>query len=516
MTTSNQLRAAALLAMLCGCFNGSTYTPIISTVFSTSPSVAETETFGQAVVATGATQLSLSGLHFAADTVVYWNGKPLTTHYQSDTALTADVDASLTQVAGTAAVTAKSEASFLSAPYTARLVDADFSVTSVAPQPLTAGAAGATLIITGTGYKPVSLVTWNGASMTVKFVSSTSLSIDLPAALVAEAGDNLVQVTQQSCNGAPFCQPFTLRIVAAVGPSTRHTLQQTAHDVVWDATHSLLFVSNIGFATASTITAVDPVTATTGVSITTDQANQISISDQDQFLYTAGNAVTRYALPGLTSATSIPAVADFDPNVAAAPGAPATFAFLNLGQLGVVDGTIGRTKLASLDSGASFAWGFDTSTLYGIPAFTPGLFVFNVDQSGVTKGSTLLSTTQFPDGSSLHYDRTLRRIFFSTGENFDEQGGDPRPFPVSTPTEFNSCQVAIDSALGKAFFACTDPVFGLNVRAFDLQTQQMISRIILDPTSDAGEASRVVRWGTSGLAIPTNSQLYLYDGAFVH
>jgi hypothetical protein len=515
MSASNKIRAAVILLSLSGCFNGSTYTPIISSVVSTNP--PPPDFFEFAAVGTGATTVGVSGQFFTSDTVVYWNGRPQVTHYQSPTALTVDIDQSLTLVAGTAQVTAQSDGSFLSAPYTADIVDSEFTLTAVAPQPLAVGASGATLTLTGTGFKPTSQILWNGSALQTTFVSSTSITAALPAALLAAAGDNLVKVTQTFCDDFAHCQPDLRTILASVGTSTRNSIRQFASDIVWDATHSLLFAATITpDGSSRAITAIDPVTTELGTSLLAPETGQLSISDQDQFLYgpDSTTAAVRYPLPGLANPTTISATGTVS-FVAAAPGAPSTFAFFDFSKAGVADGAVVRTKTVSSTDLLWLTWGFDTSTLYGISE-TPGILVFNVDQTGITQTGTLLSGTSFTSGTTLTFDRTLRRIYSSKGDNIDEQSHDSRPFPLVTPAEtFNLCQVAIDSALNKAFFACNEDTFGLTVSSFDLQTQQQISRIVLSADVFPGEAMRIVRWGSNGLAVASSSAIYIYSGQFV-
>src|SRR2546430_9290672 len=56
-----------------------------------------------------------------------------------------------------------------------------------------------------------------------------------------------------------------------------------------------------------------------------------------------------------------------------------------------------------------------------------------------------------------------------------------------------TCQgLAIDGAFGKVYFACSESGFGTTVRSFDLNTQQLISRIILLPATNARSEERRV------------------------
>lgn len=155
----------------------------------------------------------------------------------------------------------------------------------------------------------------------------------------------------------------------------------------------------------------------------------------------------------------------------------------------------------------SISWGFDASRLYGISRDVAGVQSYAVDATGVTRGAPL-GSSRFPIENALAFDRVRRRIYAGGGENLDERGGDPRPFAIATEDQ---CKLAVDNALNKVFFACTERA-GLTVRSFDLDTQQQISRIVL---SDGSAVQGVVRWGSDGLAIAAGSGLYLYSGQFV-
>jgi hypothetical protein len=524
---ARSLVPAALTANLFGCFNSSSYVPILSFVVA-----ADSGGVQSGAVVTGTARVFVIGFYLSPGATVYWNGRKQKTTYLGTSApglnpqlvykdarvLQADLDIEATKIAGSIDVTVANDNGLLSRPLTVYIVDASLTLTAIAPQQVAVGAAATTLTLTGTGFNPSSQVLWNGSVLQTTFVTSTSITALVPASLLTVVGDQLVQISQTICDGYA-CRPFSVAIVCSVGISTRHTLQQNARDIVWDATHSLLFASIYQSGSSRSITAINPVSAALGASVTTASAPQLSISDQDQFLYVESQglqAPVRYALPGLTGPTSISAAGSSYSVVLAAPGAPATAAFFDFSYLGVVDGTVARTKLASSYNVRSLAWGFDASKLYGISAFSPGVLVFSVDQSGVTRGSVPLGSTPFPSGATIYFDRISRRLYASSGENLDEQGGDPHPFPVGTsPNIFNTCQATIDGALGKAFFACNESLYGLTVRSFDLQSQQQISRIIL-VSNNAPEASRIVRWGSDGLAVATGWGIYLYSGPFVH
>ncbi len=72
------------------------------------------------------------------------------------------------------------------------------TVSSISPTSATAGQAGFTLTVNGTGYISASTVLWNGSSVTTTYVSSTQLTAEIPASDVATSGTAQVQVSNGS------------------------------------------------------------------------------------------------------------------------------------------------------------------------------------------------------------------------------------------------------------------------------------------------------------------------------
>lgn len=71
---------------------------------------------------------------------------------------------------------------------------ADPVVTSVAPSTVPAGSAAFTLQVNGSGFVSGSVVSWNGASLTTTYVSSTALNAAVPASLAASGGTFTIAV----------------------------------------------------------------------------------------------------------------------------------------------------------------------------------------------------------------------------------------------------------------------------------------------------------------------------------
>jgi hypothetical protein len=297
--------------------------------------------------------------------------------------------------------------------------------------------------------------------------------------------------------------------LCTVGRATDVVVARDVTDLAWDATHALLFAMIQEPSGRYALGAIDPRTGGIGANVTVESPSGLSISDGDQFIYVGNtSSARRYALPGLTDAIVLPNLNG--ERVAAAPGAPETAAFANGFNLRIVDGTTVRPNAARQNYDEWFTWGIDTTRLYAVSRSAPGIQVYPADASGVTRGSPL-GSTPFPNAYNLAFDRIRRRIYLGNGENFDEQGGDPRPFAIGTS---DGCKLALDVASGRAFFACAEVGTGVSVRSFDLDSQRLISRIVLS-SRDQSTVLAAVRWGSDGLAVAAGSRLYLYSGEFV-
>ena len=146
-------------------------------------------------VGTGGLTLTVMGANFVSQATVTVDGNPRSTGFVNSTELTALLPASDLAQAGTLqiAVVNPQPNGGSSNPVTFSVKNPAPGVLSVTPVAFAAGAAGATLSVTGTAFVPTSVVTVDGSPHTTVFVSVTQLqaqltSGDLSAAGVYEAG----------------------------------------------------------------------------------------------------------------------------------------------------------------------------------------------------------------------------------------------------------------------------------------------------------------------------------------
>lgn len=508
----------ALAASLSACFNSPSYTPILT--FSTTGPAAGLQT---GLVPTGATSVFVLGFFLNPDTLVYGNGRPQQTTWFAAPppemggqvlwgprpVLRVDLDAEATKVAGPLILTAMGDGTLMSAPLELFVVDARLTLTDVAPGQIAAGAPATTIVLTGTGFNPSSQVSWNGNALPTTFLSSTSVSAIVPASFLTIPGDATVELRGRSCSSPDprSCTTDATSTICTVGRAKKIVVPGNASNVGWDATHSLLLAVILQPPATYLLATIDPQTGGVRAGVAVESPSNLSISAGDQFVYVANmSSARRYSLPDLTGGVVLPHPGQ---RVVAAPEAPQTAALFDGLTLSVLDGTAVRPNTAQ-GFGLLAIWGFDASRMYGISDYVSGVQTYAVDATGVMPGASLGSPS-VPIQNDLVFDRVLRRIYGGRGENVNESGSDPRPFAIPPAAQ---CKLAVDRALGKAFFACSQSRAGLTVRSFDLQTQQQLSAIVLS-SADVSGLFAIVRWGSDGLAIASAPSLYLYSGQFV-
>ncbi len=136
--------------------------------------------------------------------VVRWNGSALATTFVAGNQLSAQVPAANVAAAGTASITV-----FNPTPGGGTSNSATFtvnnpvpSITSLDPDHVTAGDAGFTMTVNGTGFVDgASVVRWNGSALATTFVAGNQLSAQVPAANVAAAGTASITVFNPTPGG---------------------------------------------------------------------------------------------------------------------------------------------------------------------------------------------------------------------------------------------------------------------------------------------------------------------------
>jgi len=148
-----------------------------------------------AIVGNPAFTLTVTGLNFAAPSVVQWNGSARTTTYSSPTQLSAQILAADLTTVGPNTVTV-----FTAAPGGGTSTGLTFTVGNPVPvlnslslSPI-AGTSSLTLTLTGSKFVASSIAQWNGSPRDTTYLNSTTLTAAIPAADMAGAATAIVTV----------------------------------------------------------------------------------------------------------------------------------------------------------------------------------------------------------------------------------------------------------------------------------------------------------------------------------
>lgn len=497
--------------------------------------------------------LTATGTGFVSGSTINWNGAELTTTYMSSVSLTAQVPASDLSAARTATVTVQSPSPgggtsggltfTINTP--ANPVPA---ITGLSPASANAGSAAFTLTVTGTQFIANSQVLWNGAALATTFLSSTSLTAQVPATDLSAAGTASVTVENPTPGGG---ESGGLIFTINRPTTTLTVLNQEGSDLAWDASRQLLYVAVPSGAAVngSTITVVDPMAGSIAGSQTlSTAASGLAISDDNQYLYAAVNGaadIERLKLPGLTSdiqwplgSGGIPLAQNLAGEIQVQPGAPHTVA-VAMGQYGsgyvaVFDDGVQRSAVAGSSIGNSLQWKADGSTLYAkytestvsgyfISVSDDALYTMPVTQNGVGTATQYDSTFR-AEGVHLHLDPATGYVYSDWGEAVNSANGEPvGNFRWTRPsgTYFPGALSVADPSL-KRFYTLlevTEPdgTQAFQLQVFDMTNYQLLSTIVIP--SAMGTPMNMLRWGQAGLAFVTggtSGRVYVVDGGFVN
>ncbi|MFZ0581744.1 MAG: IPT/TIG domain-containing protein [Candidatus Acidiferrales bacterium] len=502
--------------------------------------------------------VTASGTGFVSASMIEWNGTALGTTYASSTSLTAQIPSSDLSSTGTASVTVQNPAPgggtssavtfTISAP-----PNPTPTATSISPSSGTVGGAAFMLTVTGTQFISSSQVLWNGSPATTTYVSSTSLTAQIPASDLSSAGMATVAV-QNPTPGGGTSGNLTFTINA---PGTNLTvLDLEGTDLIWNPSAQKIYVAvpSTASANANTITVVDPVAgAITGAQQLDVAASGLAISDDSGYLYAVTNGgamVRRFTLPAITSDISWSLGTDSSSgtpylagDIKVQPGAPHTLAVpfgdYGAGEIAVFDDAVERSGLAGTGAdavGDSLQWKQDGSELYAAyatgndsPYFTSGggaLYVMPVNSSGVGTVTTYPSSFR-GDGVHLESDPATGYVYDDSGEVFNAANGIPvgnYRWSRSNLTIFPGPLSVVDPSLHRYYTLLevnqSDQSLAFQVQVFDQTNFQLLHTIVIP--NPVGEPTNFIRWGQSGLAFVTGSssgtagKLYILDGSFVN
>src|ERR1700761_6976468 len=182
--------------------------------------------------------ITLTGTNFISSSTALWNGAALPTTYKSATSLTAQISAGDLQTAGSATLTVSNPAPgggnstgvlFTIGP----AANPTPTLTSLSPNSAAAGSPALTLTVTGTDFVSSSTVVWEGNALPTTYKSATTVTAQVSADYLKNAGDPTVEVSSPAPGGGTSNGlTFTIKSTSTPGAAVVNVL---ANDLVWDA-----------------------------------------------------------------------------------------------------------------------------------------------------------------------------------------------------------------------------------------------------------------------------------------
>ena len=526
----------------------------ISTPLNPTPAITSLSP-SSAMAGGSAFTLTVMGTQFIAASQILWNGSSVPTTYVSSTSLTAQIPASDLSSSGTAIIDVQTP---VPGGGTSNALSFTIStspnpiptLTSLSPSSAIVGGPAFTLKVTGTGFIAASQILWNGSAAPTTYVSSTSLTTQIPASDLGSVGTDLVAVQNPAPGGGDSGSlDFTINPIG----TNLTVLGLEGSDLVWNQSQQKFYVAVPSAASTNggTITVVDPIAGSVLSSQKLGSApSGLAISDDSQYLYAAisgGATIQRLKLPALAS--DIQWSLGTDPtfgttnlagDIKVQPGAAHTLA-VSMGQygsgsIGIFDDAVERSAVAGSGLGNSLQWKADGSELYAAftiasdsPYYTAvsddALYTMPVNSNGLGAVTTYDSSFR-RQGVHLHSDATTGYVYGDWGEVLNAANGIPvGNYRYDRSFSFPGPLSVVDPTL-KRFYTLlevTEPdntnVFQIQV--FDQTNFQLLSTIAIP--NAIGTPTNFIRWGQTGLAFVTNGssggpdgKLYIMDGGFVN
>jgi hypothetical protein len=507
----------------------------------------------QSVLQGTATVITLTGTGFEVNSVAQWNGASRTTTFINSISLQMALTAEDVQSFGTGQISVVNPGLAAAAPAPLFVRPNTPSIISLNPASV-AAYTGSNLprqiVIAGSGFATGILVQVNGQSIPVLSQTFTSITVSIPATYFAAAGSLSIVVAipsspPVSSNGA------MLAVTPAQTPVAADTwvrkLNYVPNDIAWDSVHGELLASmpSTDATNPNTLLVIDPVAGTVKTTVPTGHnPNLLSISAGAAYLWVGldgDSSVQRYLLPGFQKDVSIAipknqfGYPQFAISLETARVNPHLMAMVpgqweGGGGNGVVayDDAVARPNtVPGFGNGVSFEldwiqWGQQDTALYGTQRGTGdapgGVIPMDVDASGVTLATG--SNGQLAGGGLLY---AGQYTYYNTGTGLIYAYGlvaDPLLFTqvgqFSVDTSDFEC--VGDQSLGRYF--CVTPT---QLLVYDLYHYQLLEQVNLSTQITQG-LGRLVRWGTSGLAVigknsssdGTGGGLFLIDGAAIN
>jgi len=196
--------------------------------------------------------LTVNGTGFVSGSIVKFNGVAKATSFVRSAQVTAAITAADIATAGTVSVVVTNPAPGGGASNAQTFTinnPANLTITSLSPASATAGSAGFTLTVNGTGFVSGATVQFNGANRTTTFVSTTQVTVAIMAADIATAGTASVTVTNPAPGGGTSnAQAFTIN-----GPSNLTITSLSPSSITAGGASFTLTVNGTGFVSGAVV-----------------------------------------------------------------------------------------------------------------------------------------------------------------------------------------------------------------------------------------------------------------------
>ena len=288
-----------------------------------------------ATIAAGASSLTLTvnGTGFTSTTAVQVGGVAEPTTFVSSTQVTAALPAAQLTSGGMLTVVAANGTATSGTSGTAVSLEVDNptpAITQFAPSSLLAGAAGASVSVTGTGFVPSTTIQVGGAARTTAYVSATQVNVQLTAVDLAAAGS----LSVMAVNPAPKGGSSAAAAVAVNNPAPGVVLTLAPNVVTTGATTATtITVTGTGFIPASMVEVGGSSRSTTYVSAT-QLTFQLTVADQAAATTLAvtvvnpapGGGTSRSLALRVAAATATPVITTLSPSSFVAGSSDSTIA----------------------------------------------------------------------------------------------------------------------------------------------------------------------------------------------
>ncbi len=466
---------------------------------------------------------------------VQWNGTALTTSLYTNylnniptSYLMATVPAALLAKIGTASVTVTSPTATpaLSNALSVSITDPPApTLTSILPNSGPINTA-AKITLSGAGFTANSTVAYNGTSLPATFISTSSLTVTLPASSVALPGNGSFTVTTPAPGGG----------TSAAMVYTAY-IQIANNSMIYNPVDGLFYVSvpsAAGLPYGNSVVSVDPATGALGTPIYVgSEPNKLAITSDGKYLWvgldgasavrkvdlTGGVAGLQFTLGGNTGIYANPGTALA---LAALPGATdsvvvsATNEFSNLA-LAIYDSGVVRGGSSSTNNAYNSAYSLLVDGTRGevYAGSQNAYYTYTYGSTGLTLKASSTSGT-YASTSSDEMQIAGGKLYTDFGGVYDAESGSLLGTLYSSGTTKAGGPTGVDTSLGEAFVLdnSTNSYGTYNqIQAFDTSTynQKGVTTIPVNVTAGnygLTSASRLMRWGVNGLAFRTSAGVY--------